>query len=123
MKNLIYKTIIRLDLVPSLVQTPRKTRIFLFKDWFNFVDKKTQEDELMSAKFREPPTGQCAYYNGKICKKHIHRQFWINNTGGNDGGDINEQISTGLWKEIIVGLEEPCRSAAEVCIRYFMQIT
>lgn len=70
-----------------------------------------QDDNL---KFREPPSGQCAYYNGKICRSHIHRQFWINNTLGNAGGDLNEQITTGLWNEFISGLEEPCRTPAEV---------
>lgn len=71
----------------------------------------TQDDDL---KFREPPSGQCAYYNGKICSAHIHRQFWINNTLGNAGGVLNEQITTGLWHEIISGLSEPCRTPAEV---------
>lgn len=77
------------------------------------IPSPNQDDDL---KFREPPTGQCAYYNGKICKAHIHRQFWINNTFGNAGGVINEQITAGLWNEIIAGLHEPCRTAAEVKI-------
>jgi hypothetical protein len=75
------------------------------------IPSPAQDDDL---KFREPPTGQCAYYNGKICGAHIHRQFWINNTLGNSGGVINEQITAGLWNEIIFGLHEPCRTAAEV---------
>lgn len=29
------------------------------------IPSPNQDDDL---KFREPPTGQCAYYNGKICK-------------------------------------------------------
>jgi hypothetical protein len=79
------------------------------------IPSPAQDDDL---KFREPPTGQCAYYNGKICKAHIHRQFWINNTLGNAGGVINEQLTAGLWNEIIAGLVEPCRTAAEVIYIY-----
>ncbi|CAG7835412.1 unnamed protein product [Allacma fusca] len=63
--------------------------------------------------FREPPTGSCAYYNGKICKDYVHRQFWINETAGNAGGLINEQITVGLWTEMISGFQEPCRTAAQ----------
>ncbi|CAL8077742.1 unnamed protein product [Orchesella dallaii] len=74
------------------------------------IPSRDQDDDL---KFREPPSGSCAYYNGKICNAHIHRQFWINNTHGNAGGDVNEQITKGLWNEIIAGLSEPCRTPAE----------
>lgn len=79
------------------------------------IPTPTQDDDL-KFEFREPPTGKCSYYNGRVCKAHVHRQFWINTTQefGDDGGNYNEQITIGLWKELISGLEEPCRTSAEV---------
>lgn len=71
-------------------------------------------NEEEESKYSEPPNGFCAPYNGKICKGHKIGQYWFNATEGNAGGLINEQIATMLWDEIILGLEEPCRSAAEV---------
>lgn len=63
-----------------------------------------------------PPSGYCAPYNGKICKQYLNGtgQVWFNISNDNAGGWLNEQITTGLWAEMVVGLKEPCRSAAEV---------
>ena len=33
---------------------------------------------------------------------------------GNAGGLINEQITSGLWTEMISEFPEPCRTAAQV---------
>ena len=74
----------------------------------------TTENEEEDSKYSNPPDGFCALYNGKICKGHRIGLFWFNATEGNAGGLINEQITIGLWDELIVGLAEPCRSAAEV---------
>lgn len=51
----------------------------------------------------------CGPYNGQICKSYSTGYVWYNHTGGLD----NEKIATGLWKEMISTLKEPCRSRAE----------
>lgn len=63
-----------------------------------------------------PPPGYCAPYNGKICKHYLNGtgQVWFNVSHDNAGGWQNEQITTRLWTEMVEGLKEPCRSAAEV---------
>ncbi|KAJ8951513.1 hypothetical protein NQ318_000209 [Aromia moschata] len=55
--------------------------------------------------------GHCGPYHGDICRKYVDstKVVWYNNSGGYE----NEQITAGLWEELIVTLEEPCRSAAE----------
>ncbi|ODN04404.1 Tyrosine-protein kinase transmembrane receptor Ror2 [Orchesella cincta] len=70
------------------------------------IPSRDQDDDL---KFREPPSGSCAYYNGKICSAHIHHQQYSRQCWG----VVNEQITQGLWNEIIAGLSEPCRTPAE----------
>ncbi|XP_028148238.1 tyrosine-protein kinase transmembrane receptor Ror2 [Diabrotica virgifera virgifera] len=61
--------------------------------------------------------GYCASYHGNICKNYIlsTKQVWYNNSGGYE----NELITTALWDEIIVPLEEPCRSAAEKLLCFY----
>lgn len=55
--------------------------------------------------------GMCAPYGGKICKNYRGgRQVWFPSTGGLN----NEQITIGLWEEMISTLKEPCKSAAKV---------
>jgi receptor tyrosine kinase len=63
-----------------------------------------------------PPEGYCAPYNGQVCKSMLNGTglVWYNISYDNTGGWLNEQITGGLWKELITTLEEPCRSAAEV---------
>ncbi|KAF4533477.1 hypothetical protein B566_EDAN016565 [Ephemera danica] len=73
-----------------------------------------------------PPPGYCAPYNGKICKQFLNRTsnlVWYNIMHDNTGGWLNEQITTGLWKEMVENLKEPCRSAAEklLCTYAFPQ--
>lgn len=51
----------------------------------------------------------CGPYNGQICKHYSTGFVWYNHTGGLE----NEKITTGLWKEMISTLKEPCRSRAE----------
>lgn len=55
--------------------------------------------------------GYCNLYHGKICKNYVaHTKYvWYNNSGGYE----NEQITMGLWDEMISVFNEPCRSAAE----------
>lgn len=58
--------------------------------------------------------GYCGPYLGDVCKKYIDtssRFVWYNITTGKIE---NENITKGLWQEMIVGLREPCRSSAEV---------
>lgn len=67
--------------------------------------------------------GYCGIYNGNICKKYVENtnQVWFNDTDGQIGGYQNEKIISGLWEELIITLEEPCRSAAEnlMCVYAF----
>lgn len=63
--------------------------------------------------------GYCGPYLGDVCKKYIdtsNRFVWYNITTGKIE---NENITKGLWQEMIVGLREPCRSSAEV-INYLL---
>lgn len=61
--------------------------------------------------------GYCGIYHGSACKKHVEntKLVWYNNTGGNE----NERIVSDLWNELIVTLEQPCRSAAEKLLCVF----
>lgn len=67
--------------------------------------------------------GYCASYNGKICSSYLNNTgfVWYNMSNDNTGGWLNEQITTGLWDEMIATLKEPCRSAAEklLCLYAF----
>lgn len=58
--------------------------------------------------------GYCAPYHGKVCIKYINngQMVWF----PEKGGWLNEEITDGLWRELVVGLKEPCRGAAEVCL-------
>ncbi|XP_045482312.1 tyrosine-protein kinase transmembrane receptor Ror2 [Harmonia axyridis] len=56
--------------------------------------------------------GHCGFYYGKICKKYIDdlKMVYYNTSM------YNEEITVGLWDEMIITFKEPCRSAAEVFI-------
>lgn len=56
--------------------------------------------------------GYCAPYHGKVCMKYFttSEMVWFSV----EEPWRNEDITVGLWEELIVGLKEPCRSAAEV---------
>lgn len=74
---------------------------------------------MISVHFRdgiaEMEEGMCAPYGGKICKNYLDaRQVWFQVSNEGTGGWLNEHITKGLWDEMISGLREPCRSAAEV---------
>lgn len=60
--------------------------------------------------------GKCAPYSGKVCNYYLAGmgQVWFNSS---DSGGRNENITAGLWDEMIRVLREPCRSAAEVSFR------
>lgn len=68
------------------------------------------------SKNKDYSKGYCAPYSGQICRKYLqgHGLVWFNISQDNSGGWLNEQITQNLWKELILNLQEPCRSAAEV---------
>ena len=69
------------------------------------------------------PTGYCSPYVGTgPCRAHIPRNSLVfhNLSDATDyGKDVNEEIVTALWTELIVSLQEPCRGAAEKLICYY----
>lgn len=68
-------------------------------------------------------SGYCAPYNGKVCKSNVvSTQVWYTNKDST-GGWKNEQITEGLWRELILGLDGLCRSPAEklLCAYAFPQ--
>lgn len=69
------------------------------------------------------PTGYCAPYMGKVCREHVPKNSLVfyNLTDSDDfaSANVNEQIVTGLWRELIVSLQEPCREAAEKLLCYY----
>ncbi|KAL3289584.1 hypothetical protein HHI36_022997 [Cryptolaemus montrouzieri] len=69
---------------------------------------------IISQTFSEKHDGYCAFYHGHICKKYIDdtKRVYYNTSEGYK----NEEITAGLWNEMIVSFKEPCRSAAEVFI-------
>lgn len=60
-----------------------------------------------------PPSGYCALYRGNTCGDYVNGSVWFSAQDEMIGGFENEKITAGLWKEMISGLGEPCRSAAE----------
>lgn len=71
-----------------------------------------------------PPHGICNWYYGKICKGYLNDsvRVWFNNSKESGGGEENENIVKGLWKEMIESVEEKCRSAAEVCHNFALTL-
>lgn len=69
------------------------------------------------------PSGYCAPYTGSVCRRYIpiHSLVYYNFTTDDYGTHIplNEQITQGLWSELISSLQEPCRSAAETLLCYY----
>lgn len=65
--------------------------------------------------------GYCGTYSGKICKHYLVGTRWFNKS--HDGGWVNEQITSGLWEEVITGLKEPCQGPAKrlLCAYAFPQ--
>lgn len=63
---------------------------------------------------KDDTKGYCSTYTGRICKAHIRsRQVWFSSSDVS-GGWTNEQTTIQLFDEMILGLPEICRSAAEV---------
>lgn len=67
------------------------------------------------------PQGVCSSYHGTVCKGYLKDagRIWFNSSQEHAGGQENENIVKGLWKEMIETYSEPCRSAAEVGILVF----
>nr|XP_018913986.1 PREDICTED: tyrosine-protein kinase transmembrane receptor Ror2 isoform X1 [Bemisia tabaci] len=69
------------------------------------------------------PEGICATYAGKICKNYLDPNVyvWFSNAGKSEGGQVNEDIVTGLWDELIVHLPVNCQHAAKklLCLYAF----
>lgn len=65
--------------------------------------------------FGSTTPGYCAPYNGKICRKYLNNTglIWYNMSHESPGGWLHEQITMGLWTELVQSLREPCRDAAE----------
>lgn len=70
----------------------------------------------------EAEEGYCRPYHGKICSSFLNNSQWVW-YADNTRGSLNEEITTGLWDEMISGLKEPCRNAAEklLCLYAFPQ--
>jgi muscle, skeletal, receptor tyrosine kinase len=64
-----------------------------------------------SVEVKSNESGYCAPYNGKICKSHITGQVWYPST--RSGGWENEEITTGLFSELITELEGMCEIPAQ----------
>lgn len=56
-------------------------------------------------------SGYCAPYNGKICRKYIRGQVWYPPTSS--GGWENEEITTGLFNEMVEELDAMCELPAK----------
>ncbi|KAK6620369.1 hypothetical protein RUM44_006770 [Polyplax serrata] len=67
--------------------------------------------------------GYCALYRGEICKDYLMGSGYVWFNKSHDGGWLNEQITTNLWKEVIINLREPCLTAAKrlLCAYAFPQ--
>ncbi|PSN53080.1 Tyrosine-protein kinase transmembrane receptor Ror2 [Blattella germanica] len=61
----------------------------------------------------------------QVCRNYLNGTglVWFNMSQDILGGWMNEQITAGLWEEMVLGLKEPCRSAAEklLCTYAFPQ--
>lgn len=90
--------------------------LFLYNQNKCFAQEK--EDQTLSSS-----AGYCALYRGEICKDYLVGSGYVWFNKSHDGGWLNEQITTNLWKEIIVSLKEPCLSAAKklLCAYAFPQ--
>ncbi|KAJ3623044.1 hypothetical protein MTP99_019302 [Tenebrio molitor] len=71
---------------------------------------------LAVLEFCNGETQSCGPYHGNICKNYRNGKIvWYNNSGGFE----NEEITKGLWGEVIERLEEPCRRAAEKLLCFY----
>lgn len=68
------------------------------------------------------PTGYCAPYIGKICRNHVPKNslvFYNVSDTEDFANNVNEEIVKNLWNELIISLQEPCKSAAEKLLCYY----
>lgn len=79
-----------------------------------------EESVTKEATNSEVSSGYCSKYSGNICKKHLKGVDLVFYNYTTDGM-VNEDITAGLWEEVISSLMEPCRTAAEtlLCIYAF----
>ncbi|XP_055931823.1 tyrosine-protein kinase transmembrane receptor Ror2-like isoform X1 [Argiope bruennichi] len=103
------------------------------KDFHIFVLTKSesntevpdQQSEPPPSSVRRPPQdtpqGYCSLYTGSVCRKYLPSQGLVYYNFSTDGSatPINEQITQGLWKEVISSLLEPCRTAAETLLCHY----
>ncbi|GBN15876.1 hypothetical protein AVEN_227604-1, partial [Araneus ventricosus] len=83
-----------------------------------------QSEPTLSSVRRPPqdtPQGYCSLYTGSVCRKYLPSQGLVYYNFSTDGSatPINEQITQGLWKEVISSLLEPCRTAAETLLCHY----
>jgi len=76
-----------------------------------------------SAAILDTSPGYCAPYSGKICKHYLVGAGYVWFNKSHDGGWLNEQITSGLWEELVKGLKEPCLGPAKrlLCAYAFPQ--
>lgn len=83
------------------------------------LSSNTNATKLSSRTF-QTPSGYCAPYSGVICRRYLPFNVLVfyNFTTDDDGTPIhlNEQITQGLWNELISSLQDPCRNAAETLL-------
>ncbi|GIY82065.1 tyrosine-protein kinase transmembrane receptor Ror2 [Caerostris extrusa] len=103
------------------------------KDFHIFVLTKSesnteipdQQSEPTLSSIRRPPQdtpqGYCSLYTGSTCRKYLPFSGLVYYNFSTDGSatPINEQITQGLWKEVISSLLEPCRTAAETLLCHY----
>ncbi|GFV01577.1 tyrosine-protein kinase transmembrane receptor Ror2 [Trichonephila clavipes] len=84
-----------------------------------------QQSEPTQSNVRRPPQdtpqGYCSLYTGSTCRKYLPSSGLVYYNFSTDGSatPINEQITQGLWKEVISSLLEPCRTAAETLLCHY----
>lgn len=95
--------------------------------WMILVIFNCSCDSLRNDRSSNFEEGYCAPYHGKVCKSFIGNSgsssmVWYSREDPS-GGWENEQITTALWEEMIVGLTGLCRTAAEklLCAYSFPQ--
>ena len=82
------------------------------------IELDAEEQEKKS----QIPNGYCAPYTGQVCRAHVPRNslvFYNLSDADDFSNNINEEIVTSLWRELITSLQEPCRSAAEKLLCYY----
>lgn len=70
---------------------------------------------------QETPLGYCSVYTGTSCRQYLGTTGLVYYNFSTDGSAIpvNEQITQGLWEEVISSLLEPCRTAAETLLCHY----